>query len=230
MGGKVGGKLFKTGDMPLHNDNSEEEKAPQAPLAMPLAASGETESAPKQQHDAGLVPATPSLKKRLLGKIAWGGRSEHGKPVISAPMMDENTIIQDETDGDGTDSASDTEEETGLHDGDPFEGLSTELVVTAKDMRPNRPVISRRTQTRNRRSSDLEPRRSERKSSATGRRKPRRSKSDDFCHRKHYESDGSSSVGGGGGDHHKSKRRNRDPLGERVSEAESINSTEFDQQ
>ena len=125
-------------------------------------------------------------------------------------------------------------------DDNPLVGIRTEIVVTAKDVRPNRPVVSRHPQRRRSGKGSLmgtQDERRDRRSSHTNptQRRPRRAKSGDSTtlpRRKHREpsvdSDNSSSVSdniGRGAD----AGKHDDPLGDRTSEAESINSVDFDQ-
>ena len=246
MGGKVkgvGGKLFKGPGIPMMHDDVNEAAPSQPPLPplprVPSATSDTLENATKITPEGNYVPETPSLKKRLLKMNPWG-KSEHGKPAVGAPLIDDT--FQSEP------FQAEEEEETeeiepmdfADFDDNPLVGIRTEIVVTAKDVRPNRPVVSRHPQRRRSGKGSLmgtQDERRDRRSSHTNptQRRPRRAKSGDSTtlpRRKHREpsvdSDNSSSVSdniGRGAD----AGKHDDPLGDRTSEAESINSVDFDQ-
>lgn len=231
MGGKVGGKaksFIKGGDMPLFMEDEEENEPEAAPIKR-TSSDDNLDQKPMKEKDGKLVPATPSLKKRLLKMKPWG-KSEHGKGAAPPPMMlDEATIKEgeEEEETEGGEEFAEEEDE----DDDPLQGLSAGLVVTARDMRPNRPATSRRTPAR--RKSDLRDDRrpgSGMRSStgASGRvRRTNTTGSDDGGggRRRHDDSDD--------GEEREDRRtrrsaRPRDPLrGQRASEAESIHDDEY---
>ena len=239
MGGKVkgvGGKLFKGPDMPGLLDDGDE-----AASLSRVSSSDTLDKPARVSQEGGVVPETPSFKKRLLNMKPWG-KSEHGKPaaeplVLDNPFQDETEKADDVTEE--IESIQDTSYE------DALDSIRTEIVVTAKDMRPNRPVVSRHPQRRKSGQGNLLGNRGgerDRRTPASGsdaRRRVRRTKSgESLSHRRRStakgtrensaDSDNSSTIGENGG-RGAVMGRSRDPLGHRASEAESISSRDFDQ-
>lgn len=229
MGGKVGGKLFKLADLPLDESVSETNRT-----------NDNLEGLPRQSHqqiNGEMVPPTPTFQ-RFLGKM-WGkseGKSDHGKHV--APPNATEIVASDATLPEADDIDSGDEKANEVNDDDPFESFSPGLVLTAKGMRPNRPNTNqRRKQPQRRRGSNKTAGHDvqlERKGAARKQRPMRRTKSSDSISKSstrqtnESQSD-SSSVGGSDNNALPSKpiEIEVDPLGDRLSEAESIDSMDF---
>lgn len=244
MGGKVkgvGGMLFKGPDMPGLHDAGNEATAAET-VSLSRASSSDTLDKPARVSQEGsAVPETPSLKKRLLNMKPWG-KSEHGKPA-AVPLVLDNPF-QDETE-EAEDVTGESESIQDEAHEDALDSIRTELVVTAKDVRPNRPVVSRHPQRRKSGQGNLlgnrggdRDRRTPASASDTRRRVRRTKSGESLSHRRKstakgarensVDSDNSSTIGDNGG-RGADTGRNGDALGHRASEAESVNSGDFDQ-
>lgn len=243
MGNKavgIPGKLFKSTEMGPEESSSENRCAE---ITISRSTSGENlDSLHFQKQFPGQDPATPSLKKRLLGTVGWGKsqneKMEPGKLLMEpakpspAPTSTEETLPE-------ADDIMDSDDDERFSSMDPLEGLSQGLVVTAKDMRPNRPNPVRRkpnpnkpnpNNRNNRRQStgsgDGFPAERKRDRDRRNSKNLRRTKSGDSTSMNRrpssHESDNSSVSDKKG----RGAKLEEDPLGD-MSEAESIDSLEM---
>jgi len=267
IGGKVKGvgeKLFKGSDMPMLNQDVHDGvhvngEVHSDPTLQRVSSADNVEDivtrgskAVKVNKEGKLVPATPSLTKRLLKMKPWG-KSEHGK-ATAAPDM---TLLE----GGGTEhkdeegapaeitDTGETEESNNNHPEEEYENFlaNTGIVMTASDVRPNRPGVSRPQRRKSGRSSLIGgvPGDSRRSSNSNGnsssKRKPSRkvsrTKSGDGLNPRRRSSRQSHRDGGQDSDHSSSVSsagrgldlgKHDDPLGDRVSESESIRSEDFE--
>lgn len=212
--GKAGGKLlFSKGD---------EGEARSAEVSITRSASGDLLDSQhfqkRSQHGINPEITTPSLKQRFLGTVGWS-KSDKGKSPPAIPNVDEPPPEAEPIEQ----KASQEDEES--PDEDLFVGLSQGLIVTAKDMRPNRPQISRRKPNPNkRRGSHSDPQNdapTERRGGRERRRSSKRRGSGVSVGRRESDSSSANSVKQVG-----STSEADDALGD-MSEAESIDSLDF---